>query len=201
METTVSGAVRLDFMAICARSVGTLQRRGVCRFVERDEMISVGCLALVEAQPETEALAVIVARRSMIDLVRRSERRTRGRVEVRAGHGSDVNGGEVADGDQWDAVIHGKQRLQPERCNPDLWEVLKALPVRQYQAVVLIFWAGLTEAAAAVEMGVNQSTVSRVIKEAKKTIGSCINSKVRAITYMRGKETQTGGPVGPSGGA
>ena len=117
METTATGQVCLNYMAICKRAIGTLQRRGVCGWVERDELISEGCLALSTRNPATEALAVKIARDAMIDTVRKSERRDRGRVEVRAGADS---ADEVSDGDQWDATVYGKQNLQPENTHPNL---------------------------------------------------------------------------------
>jgi RNA polymerase sigma factor (sigma-70 family) len=187
METT-AGAVCLDYVAVCKRAIGTLQRRGVCEWLERDELIAEGCLALSMRKPDTEALAVKIARDAMIDTIRKTERRDRGRVEVRAGYGAE-SADEVSEGDEWDATVYGKQNLQPANTHPDLWEAMKALPAREYQVITLTFWGGKTQAEIAVELGVDQATVSRTLESAKKSLGACINGDSRTVTSMRGKET------------
>jgi RNA polymerase sigma factor (sigma-70 family) len=186
MEATAVRPVCLDYVAICKRAIGTLQRRGVCEWVEREELIAEGCLALSAAVPDTEALAVTIARRAMIDTIRRTERRERGRVEVRASCSDCAD--EASDGDRWDATVHGKQGLQPVNTHPDLWEAMKALPAREYQAVTLFYWGGKTQAQIADAMGVDQATVSRTMASANKFLYSCINGNSHTITNMRGKE-------------
>ena len=198
METVTAG-VCLDYMAISRRAIGTLQRRGVCEWLEREELIAEGCLALSTVRPDSEALAVIVARRAMIDAVRKNERRERGRVEVR---GSGTDGAEEAsDGDQWDATVYGKQKLQPANTHPDLWEAMKALPAREYQAITLIYWGGKTQADVAVEMGVSRPRVAQIIASAEKKIQNALtNCTPHTITQVRGKEATADRPIGRNGG-
>ena len=189
METTATATeqVCLNYMAICERAIGTLQRRGVCEWVERDELISEGCLALSMAKPDAEALAVTIARRAMIDAIRKNERRERGRVEVRAtAEGSD----EPLDGDELDAAVYGKQKLQPANSHPDLWEAMKSLPARQYQAITLTYWAGMSDEAVAVEMGISSQAVDALLKKAQRNIAAGVGIAIpHTITNVRGKET------------
>lgn len=186
MESTAAGEVCLNYMPICKRAIGTLQRRGVCEWVEREELIAEGCLALSMRKPETEALAVKIARDAMIDTIRKTERRDRGRVEVRAGvDGTD----EVSEGDQWDAAVYGKQKLQPLNTHPDLWDAMKALPAREYRVLTLVYWGGKTLAEIGIEMGVSQPRVSQLIANAKRNIKSAlINRDPHTVTKVRGNE-------------
>jgi RNA polymerase sigma factor (sigma-70 family) len=207
METTATGQVCLNYMAICKRAIGTLQRRGVCEFIERDELIAEGCLALSMAKPEAidgittagaEALAVTIARRAMIDSIRKNEVRERGRVEVRASNGADSD--EVSDGDEWDSTVYGKQNLQPINTHPDLWEAMKALPARQYQAVTLVYWGGKTLAEIGMEMGVSLQRVGQIIQTAKRNLRSAIeNGNPHTITNVEGERSSAGCPFGQNG--
>jgi RNA polymerase sigma factor (sigma-70 family) len=183
-------------MAICKKASRALARQGVC---ERDELMAEGCLALSMRKPDTEGLAVKIARDAMIDLLRKSERRNRGRVEVRSGHYAEVNGWDVSDGDQWDATVYGKQKIQPVHTHPDLWEAMKALPEREYRAVTLFYWGGMTQEEIAVEIGIDQQSVSRILKSALKILHTCVNGDSRTVTN-RGKRNSTDGPIGPHGG-
>lgn len=176
----------MDYLGICRRAIGTLQRRGVCAFIERDELIGEGCLALSTAKPATEALAVTIARRTMIDAIRKNEVRERGRVEVRPRRGLDGNGDEVCEGDQWDAVVHGKQNLRPENTHTDLWVAMSALPPQEFRAITLSFWGGRTLTEIGCELGVSFQRVSQIIHSAKKNIQSALeNAKPRTITNTR----------------
>ena len=173
MESTVTGGVREHFEEICKRAVGQLGRKGVFHWVERDELISTGYLALaaLDTEPD-EALAVIVARRAMIGAVRKNERRNRGRVD-----------------DPIEALPG--VRLRPEGAHVDLWEAMKALPSRQYQAVMLTYWGGQSESAVAVEMGVSHQAVHALIEKAKINIRMGVAIPLpRAITNMRGTEAR-----------
>ena len=185
MEETAAGPVRLDYLALCKRAIGTLQRRGVCGWVDREELIADGCLALATRNPTTEALAVKVARDAMIDTIRKTDRRERGRVETRTNpEGSD----EALDGDELDVAVYGKQNLQPVNSHPDLWDAMKALPAREYQAITLVYWGRKTQAEVATEMGVDQATVSRILASANKSLQACITGKPHTVTSMRGNE-------------
>ena len=84
--------------------------------------------------------------------------------------------------------MYGKQNLRPVNSHPDLWDAMKALPAREYQAITLAYWGGKTQVEIATEMGVDQATVSRILESAKKSLWACINGKPRGITKLRGKE-------------
>lgn len=183
METTATGQVCLNYMAICKRAIGTLQRRGICEWVERDELISEGCLALSMRNPADEALAVKIARDAMIDTIRKAERRERGRVEVR---------GAVEDapeGDRWDTTVYGNLNLRPVNTHPDLWDALKTLPARQHQAVTLAYWGGMSETQIGIEMRVSRVAAHALLKKAEINLRTGVSkSDSHTVTKMRGKE-------------
>ena len=72
-----------------------------------------------------------------------------------------------------------------------LWEALKALPPRQYRAVVLVYWVGLSEEEAAAEMGIVRTTVEYLIGRAeeniKKILGTPVNSRPPERISKRGE--------------
>jgi|ERR1700722_2039364 len=178
----------MDHRVICECAIGALGRKGVFRWIERDELISVGYLALVTAQIEDDALGVIVARRAMLNAIDANEVRQRGRVEVRE---SDANNPEQSNSDQWDALICGGQSLRPEGQYVDLWDSIKALPAQQYRAIVLSYWVGLTQREIAIEMGVNQQRVAKILCAAKINMRSLVvKQKPQLMTHMRGTEVQ-----------
>ena len=173
----------LDHLAICNQAIGTLRRRGVCQWIEREELIAEGCLALIQAQVTDEALGVVVARRAMITAVRRNEVRQRGRETVPA-----VRDDEAPAGDPWDVLMYSGARMAPIGRDVELWEFIRALPARQYQAVMLTFWGGLTLSQAAGEMGISFGRVFQILNDAKKNIRVALqNRNSRAMTLV-GKE-------------
>jgi len=178
----------LDYLEICRKASRALARQGVC---ERDELISEGCLALSIRKPDTEAVGVTIARRAMISVLRKSERRNRGRVDVDSVHVGNPDGGELRDGDQWDAAVHRGQHLQPVRPVPDVCEAMRVLPDRQYRAIDLMYWRGMTEEAVGVKMGITQQAVHALLEKAKENLRKgVVISHSRAITIVRGNETQ-----------
>lgn len=179
----------MDHMALCKQALGTLRRRGVCQWIEAEELLSVGCVAILEAGATDEALAVTIARRAMIDAVRRHEVRERGRVVIREGCAG-PDGDDITDGDQFDAAVHGGQNLRPENVHPELWEAMCALPPRDFRAVSLFFWGGKTQAEIAIEMGVSQRTVSTILEGAKNILKSLLNNSADAMTTTRGNGTR-----------
>ena len=170
----------LDYLGICKRAVGTLARRGVCEFIERDELVSIGCLALVTAGVTEKALGVTVARRAMIDAIRGNEVRQRGRRDVSS------RDNESPAGDAWDALVYSSVNIAPAR-SLDVWEAMKALPALQFRVIMLYFWGGESQCSIAETLGVDQTTVSRLIIAAKKNLRGCINSGVQSITTVEGK--------------
>jgi RNA polymerase sigma factor (sigma-70 family) len=184
VTTELEGVARPDYLKVCQKAVRTFQRQGICEWVEREELISEGCLALAIRAPGTEAMAFKIARDAMIDAIRKSGRRNRGRVEVRSALGADAD---VSEGDQWDETIHGKQHLQPISTHPDLWDAMKELPERQYRAVTLTYWADMTDAEVAAEMGITHQAVHLLLTKAKINIreGVAIGDS-HTVTNMRG---------------
>jgi RNA polymerase sigma factor (sigma-70 family) len=181
-----SAGVCLNFEAICRKAIGTLQRRGVCNWIDRNELISEGYLALAAKNPQSEALAVTIARAAMIDAIRRNAVRERGRVEVRGSRPED--GEEMSDGDQWDATVHGRDHLQLVHVTPDLWEALKTLPARQYQALALAIFGGLTGAEVAAELGISGTAARTLIEKAKKNLRKgVVISDSHTITKLGGE--------------
>jgi RNA polymerase sigma factor (sigma-70 family) len=176
----------MDYQDVSHKALGSLRRRAVTEYIEAEELLSVGVLALVEAAPTDEALAVVIARRAMIDAVRRNERRERGRVWPVM---EDVT--EDDDLDALDTLMSsGGRALAPATVHADIWEVMKALPAREYQIVTLHFWGGKSQAAIAIELGVSQMTVSRSLENAKNLMAECLNGKFHPITNTRGDGTQ-----------
>lgn len=180
----------MDYQGVSRKALGSLRRRAVTQYVEAEELLSVGVLALVEVAPEDEPLAIVIARRAMLKAVSKNTVRQRGRVDVREGHGATVDGEEISAGDQWDETVYGKQNIQPEGIRHDLWEAMRALPAREYRAVTLYFWGGKSQAYIADEMAVSQMTVSRLLENAKRLMGECLKPDAHRITNMRGNETQ-----------
>jgi RNA polymerase sigma factor (sigma-70 family) len=189
METTAV-AVCLDHVAICNQAIGTLGRRGVFRWVEREELMSVGCLAVLKSAPDkllgitqagAEALAVITARRAMIDAIRRNEVRQRGRQDLAP------RDGETAPGESWDALLYSRQKLVPAGREIDLWEALKALPARQYRVIMMHFWGNATQAQIGDELGISQPAVVKILNAAKKSLREVINGDLRAMNQIEGE--------------
>jgi RNA polymerase sigma factor (sigma-70 family) len=188
MKTTAAVDVCLDYVAICNQAIGTLGRRGVFRYVERDELMSIGCLALVTQEIREEALAVTVARRAMIGAIRRNEVRQRGRVVVNTDFRLGSPGRQrLSVGDQWDRVIYARKTLSPVARDIDLWEAIKALPPRQYRVVVMHFWGNVTQAEIAEEIGISQQAVAKILAAAKRSLRQVVNGGVRAMNNTEGE--------------
>lgn len=184
MEQTLR-ALYQEYPAI-DKALGKLRRQGVLAYVEQDELISAAAIALMEAGPVAEGLAVTTARRAMIDVIRRNEVRQRGREYASAGHVAETRGWVVPEADQWDSLIYREQNIQPDYCL-DLWEAMVALPAREFRVISLSFWAGRTQEEIADELGVSRRTVIRIFESAKKNLASCVtNRDSRAITTMEG---------------
>jgi len=183
------GDTRMNHMALCRQALAPLRRKGVCQWVEADELLSAGCVAILEAEVTDEALAVVIARRAMCKVIDKNRVRQAGRVEVREGHAFSCGGEEPSVGDMWDATIHGGQHLQPVRAHVDLWEGMRCLTPQQYRVVMLAFWGGKTQVEIAAEIGIGQQHVSRILASAQNILRDvCVNRKPQRMTNMRGKE-------------
>jgi len=190
MNGTDGAEVCLDYEAICRQAAGTLARRGVFRWIERDEVMSVGYLAvatlLADPRPGVtasgyEALAVIVARRAMIDAIRANEVRQRGREDIAA------RDDDSPSGDAWDDLIYSRVKFAPTR-ETDVWEAIKALPAHQYRVVFLTYWGGFTQAEIGAQLGIGQQHVARVLQAAKNNLREmCVNRKSQTMTLVEGQ--------------
>lgn len=181
----------MDYLAICEQAVGTLGRRGVYRWIERDELISEGCLALSTRNPGTEALAVKVARDAMIDAIRRNEVRQRGRQYPNARDsrdgGDDEQGGSPSPEDALERLVYAGFIPRPDR-DGDLWDQINALPERQREAVFLTYWGGLSDTEAAVRLGVSRQSVDALLKRAQKKLREDVAmGKTRTVNKVEGK--------------
>jgi RNA polymerase sigma factor (sigma-70 family) len=167
-----------DHLSIVGWVVSREMARGVMPWVDRSDLEDVAQMALVESGAKYdgrcpfEAFAYRAVRSAVLNEIRRLGVRNRGRDEVR----SATSGDESSEGDQWDATVYGKQNLCPVRVDPNLFEVMaKVLSAQENRVVALLFWGSFTQAQAAAEMGVDQATVSRILKSAKKSLRACIN--------------------------
>jgi RNA polymerase sigma factor (sigma-70 family) len=73
-----------------------------------------------------------------------------------------------------------------------LHEALKALDPVEYRVITLKYWADKTQSEIADGMGVDQATVSRILRNARKVLKSCINSNSQAPIQVRGEREQKG---------
>ena len=64
---------------------------------------------------------------------------------------------------------------------------MKALPTRQYRALTLYYWGGVTQAEIAVEIGVSQQRVAQILSAAEINLQDVlVNRKPRTVTNMGG---------------
>lgn len=194
----------IDATALSRRAIGTLRRSGVGRYMDTRDLISVGVVAILQHGTQEEALAVIVARRAMLDALKGNSVRERGRVQLKKGHAFESSGVDLSGWEMWDTTVYGKVNLVPEHMHVDLWGAMRALPRRQYRAVSLVFWGGLTEEQAGGVMGIQKPAVSKLIARAvgalKKKLGGDGNISIpQSITNMRGEETRRAVPLDRTG--
>ncbi len=186
MGTALTGFDPTTLSRLAYKRIG---RRGLRWCLEAEDLVSVGATAILAAGTPNPALAVRVARNAMFDVIRREARRVKGRVEVRTGESYCCDGESPSVGDMWDSTVHHGQHLQPEAKNHDLWEAMKSLPARQYQAITLTYWAGMSDEAVAVEMGISSQAVDALLKKAQRNIAAGVGIAIpHTLTHVRGKE-------------
>jgi len=184
-----------DHLSIIRRVVDREMARGVMPWVDRSDLEDVAQMALVEAAGKFDgccpfaAFAYKSVRGAVLDELKALSVRNRGRDDVRAATGV----GEVSEGDRWDATVYGRQNLCPVSDAPNLWEAMKALPPRQYRAVMLTYWggnrstkcdapAGMTQDQVAGEMGISQQAVAKILASAKRTLREVVKGGSRSHT-------------------
>ncbi len=171
-STHPKSEVTLDYRAVCLSAIAPLARRGPFPYyVERDDLMSEGYLAIAKSGTPDEALAVVIARHAMIDYIQAARIRERGRVDV-PGDADDVDDETLSDGDKWEALIYRNVSARPEGMDTYLlWEAVEeavqSLPLELYRVVRLTFWGGMTQAEVARMVGVSRRTVSTRLASAK----------------------------------
>jgi RNA polymerase sigma factor (sigma-70 family) len=56
----------------------------------------------------------------------------------------------------------------------ELWDAVKTLPSRQYLAVFLTYWGGMSDEEVAIEMGITSQAVDTLLQKAYKKIKKCV---------------------------
>lgn len=156
----------IDHIKACNKALGTLARRGVLHYIERDELIGIGCLAIVAAGATEEALAVAVARRAMIRGIRRNEAMERNIIARRD------RDGRAYDTRNLDALTYSpvNSGVTSELNEKVLAAARESLTAHQYHAFIRTFRDGASQQEIAAELGIDRSTVSRIISTAKRSI-------------------------------
>lgn len=157
-----------DHLSIVSRVVGRVIAEGVKPWVDRSDLEDVAQMALVEAADKFQdgtcpfgAFAYKTVRGAVLNELKALSVRNRGRSEM-----PDV---EV-------------DREPEPQARPDIYGALAALPPREYRVVMLHFWGNASQAQIAAELGVDQATVSRILKSAKKSLRACINGESQLHT-------------------
>jgi RNA polymerase sigma factor (sigma-70 family) len=192
------GGFHREYFEACRKALGALVRVGVLHYIEKDELIGVGCLAIVMSEVRDEALAVTIAQRAMMKAIERNEVRQRGRVRL------SNNEDEISDEDAMDELLYSSTDIAPEERLIDVNEAMSALTTRQYDALSLRFWDNASQAEIASEMKIDQSNVSRAIDSAKRAVRDRINinstknapldrinKRAHRITLLEGKHTDS----------
>ncbi len=190
-ERVLQAVKGIDAAALSRQALGTLRRRGVCRYMDWRDLQSIGVLAIVEHGSDSEALCVRVARCAMMHALDANRVRERGRVQVKKGHAFESAGVDVSEWEMWDTTIYGGASLVPTKTEPEVWEAVRALPEREYRVVMLYFWGHKTQAEIGALLGISERHAGRIIEAAIKNLREGLqNRKPQTITNMRGKGTK-----------
>lgn len=157
----------LDYEKICKRAIAPLRKKGSPFWAEREEMISIGYVAIAKKLAKTggvlsEALAIKVARDAMRDAYRKEELRREDREYVQPLEGeSDTDALDRRD---------SRQKRAPEGAGIDVWAAARTLPDQQFQVIQKYFYGKATQAEIAEEMGISQQAVGKILKKAKNSL-------------------------------
>jgi len=133
----------------------TVSRFNLPWWAEREDLVNLGCVAILEAGATDEPLAIAIAHRAMVSYLRAQERRQRDRE----GPVDDVR-----DGERYDPKA-------PAGAGRDsgLWEAVKALPLRQHTATRL-YLEGCGYEEIAQRMDTTPKSVERLLARARSSL-------------------------------
>ena len=130
----------------------TVSRFNLPWWAEREDLVNLGCVAILEAGATDEPLAIAIAHRAMVSYLRAQERRQRDR---------EWPADDVLDSERYDSKAPaGSGR------DSDLWEALKALPPRQHTATRL-YLEGCGYEEIAQRMDTTPKSVERLLAHAR----------------------------------
>ncbi len=160
---TESGGIEVcleNYLSIVRRVVDREMWRGVSPWVDRSDLEDVAQLALVKARAEYDgccpfaAFAYREVRTAVLGELRKLRVRHRGRTEMPQ--------------DDTRQPDSGRRR--------NVYPALAALPPRQFRAVMLYFWGGMTQAAISEEMGISVGRVSQLLGAAQKNLRASLKN-------------------------
>lgn len=207
----------LDYKLILKRAIGPIARRGPTRFTTRDELEAMGLLAIAKKQAEdgpiSEALAVTVARRAMLNHLRDTQREIREAARL-AGlevqpitdqimrHTADDEPDPDGDEDSWSAEDRKKivKRFQkslavdvPGRTENKSRVQAEMNKLTKKQRDVLLMKLktatkeqekGATEKQIAVKLRTSQPTVSRLVRSAEAALRGSLRNPIPSPTLL-----------------
>jgi RNA polymerase sigma factor (sigma-70 family) len=148
-----------------------VSRHNLPWWAEQEDLVGLGCIAILESGAKDEPLARTVAHRAMVSYLKNQEVRQRDR-EWRPGSS-------LGDGTPSELDTDGIFDADGERYNPRepggagrdaaLWELIKALPVRQHTAVRLRLEGYSTEEVAQ-QMVATPKAVERLLARARESM-------------------------------
>jgi RNA polymerase sigma factor (sigma-70 family) len=158
-------------LGIVGRVVGRVVAAGLRPWIEASELVSAGQMALVLAARDESRrgdfgpFAYRAVRHAVIDELRRLSIRQHGRSEMP----EDVN--RQPDGER----------------NVCINTAMLSLPADQFRVVHMYFWGSKSQSEIAAAMGVDQSTLSRMLDKAKKNLKDCINRESQTPISVKGE--------------
>jgi RNA polymerase sigma factor (sigma-70 family) len=182
LATPPGGAPDGDLCVRASRAAfKRVSRSGLPWWAVREDLLSDGCTAILEAHTKDEPLAITVAHRAMVDSLRREALRQLDR-EWSSGEDPEPDG--ILDGERsWN--VHGSGEPQVARRygtkkpgvagrDTALWELMKALPPRQYTAIGLRL-EGCSDEEIAQRMGATPKAVEGLLARARNSMLEILN--------------------------
>jgi RNA polymerase sigma factor (sigma-70 family) len=148
----------IDLLPVVAKAVANLKSK-LPFWADVEDMKSLALIEILEhGEPMTEALAYLIAKRSLIDWARKEQLRRKGRQEsgVRdTSPGSDPSP-EAENIPEYRATAAADVFAR-------IWEAVKALPDRQREAMILAYWGGQDTRESGALMGVTDRAVQGLL--------------------------------------